>query len=262
MRRIKVKEAVLVVDIGNTNIVCAIYEHGKISWSVRLASDRMRPADEYYGLLCSMDKDSRLLGVKYVALGSVVPELTRIWKHLLAKYLPARVIDINGHSPLGIKYKVADPGFIGADLVANAYGAWKKNRQSAIIIDLGTATTIQVMNSKGIFEGAIIATGLKTGVANLFERAAQLSEFEMETPEVMLGTNTRDAVLSGVMNGHALMLEGFITKLKMQYFDLNPMLTILCGGMADLLKPLVPSADIVDKNLTTDGFYMAMASLI
>nr|MBP7310889.1 type III pantothenate kinase [Candidatus Cloacimonadota bacterium] len=78
----------------------------------------------------------------------------------------------------------------------------------------------------------------------------------------MLGTNTRDAVLSGVMNGHALMLEGFITKLKMQYFDLNPMLTILCGGMADLLKPMVPSADIVDKNLTTDGFYMALASLI
>ncbi len=262
MRGLKVKAAVLVVDIGNTNIVCAIYEQGKLCWNVRLASERMRTADEYFTLLKTLDMEASLPKVEYVALGSVVPELSRIWKHLLAKYVPAKVIEINGHSPLGIVYKVPDPGFIGADLIANAYAAWKKNRQSCIVIDLGTATTIQVMNHKGIFEGAIIAPGLKTGVANLFERAAQLNEFEMEVPSVMLGTNTRDAVLSGVMNGHALMLEGFITMLKMQYFDLYPMLTILCGGMADLLKPLVPSADIVDKNLTTDGFYMALASLI
>ncbi len=277
MHNVSDNKPVLVVDIGNTNIVCAIYLAGKAVWTARLFSSHQKTADEYHAILSSMLAEMpvqttgsefpvasaiRRENIAYIALGSVVPELTRVWKHLFRKYFPAELIEINALSPLGLKYKVKNPSFIGSDLVANAFGAWHKYSSSAIIIDLGTATTIQVVGKSGSFEGAIIAPGLKTGATNLFSSAAQLYELEIVSPPVLLGSNTSEAVLSGIIHGHAFMLESFIQKLKKQYFDHNPLLTILSGGMADLIKPLVPSADLVDKNLTTDGFYLAMLKVI
>ncbi len=263
---------VLVVDIGNTNIVCALYSSGQIAWSARLYSSHQKTADEYYAILRTLLEEAASLGQKsalelingigHIALGSVVPELTRVWKHLFRKYFPALVTEITALSPLGLKYKVPDPAFIGSDLIANAFGAWKKHACSAIVVDLGTATTIQVVGKDGSFEGAVIAPGLKTGAANLFSRAAQLYEIEMVNPPVLLGTNTSEAVLSGIIHGHAFMLETFLQKLKRQYFDHKPLTTILTGGMAELLKPLVPSVDLVDKSLTTDGFYLALQKVL
>lgn len=255
-------EPVLVIDIGNTNIVCAVYKSDEPIWTARFQSQRERTADEYYSLLRGLSSDLDLSSIHFVALGSVVPELSRIWKHLISKHFSASVYEINGLSDLGITYKSTSPQTVGADLVANAYAAWKKYGQHAIVIDLGTATTIQVISATGVFEGAIIAPGLKTGAANLFAKAAQLHELELTNPPALLGKNTHDAVLSGVVHGHALMLESFIQKLKLQYFDLSPIQTVLCGGLSSLLKPLIPSADIIDKGLTLDGFYLALNKLI
>lgn len=274
MHDVLVPEPVLVVDIGNTNIVCAIYHEGVSVWTVRLQSNREKTADEYYALLNSMITEIPFVGteqntnplrskdIRYICVGSVVPELTRVWKHLFRKYFTAYLIEVNSLSPLGMKFKVPNPEFIGADLIANAYSAWKKYDSSAIIVDLGTATTIQVVSKTGIFEGAIIAPGLKTGAANMFSRAAQLYELEMVKPPVLLGTNTTEAMLSGIVYGHAFMVETYINKLKQQYFDHTPILAILSGGMADLLRPMVPSADIIDKSLTMDGFYLAMQTIL
>jgi len=142
----------MVVDIGNTNIVCAVYKSGQAVWSVRLTSNRMKTSDEYFAMLNSMMRNyhNSLIGngqensnnfstdeIQYVALGSVVPELTRVWRHLFRKYFSATVYEIDGLSPLGLQYKIKDPSFIGADLVANAFAAWKKYKSSAIVIDLG-----------------------------------------------------------------------------------------------------------------------------
>lgn len=274
MRSTSENRPVLVVDIGNTNIVCAVYRNTQIDWSVRLSSSYVKTADEYFASLNSLlqgycrdeDQEAKALIPRdffaCIALGSVVPELTRIWKHLFRKYFSAEVYEISALSPLGISYKVPNPSFIGSDLVANAYAAWIKYASAAIVIDLGTATTLQVVSKTGGFEGAIIAPGLKTGAANLFSSAAQLYELEMVSPPVLLGTNTSEAVLSGIIHGHAFMLENFVQQLKRQYFDQHPLLTILTGGMAELMKPLVPSVDLVDKSLTTDGFYLALQKLL
>lgn len=257
-----IEEPVLVVDIGNTNIVCAVYKSGEPIWTARFQTQRERTADEYFSLLSSLSRDFDFGTIHFVALGSVVPELSRIWKHLISRHLAADVYDINGLSDLGLSYKSTSPQSVGADLVANAYAAWQKYGQNAIVIDLGTATTIQIVTATGVFEGAIISPGIKTGAANLFSKAAQLYELELTPPPALLGKNTHDAVLSGVVYGHALMLEGFIQKLKLQYFDLAPIHTILCGGLSSLLEPLMPSVNIVDKGLTLDGFYLALNKLV
>ncbi len=254
-------DAILAVDIGNTNIVCGIYREGKLSWFARFFSSRHRTADEYYSLLMPLLNDAGKQDVARIALASVVPELTRIWQHLAMKYFDQEALEISARSDLGLSYKVADPSFIGADLVINAFGAWKKYCSSCIIIDLGTATTIQFVTSQGCFEGAVIAPGIKTGASQLFEQAALLSEIEITAPHNLLGTNTRDALLSGIVQGHAFMLESYIQRLKLLYFDHQNIKTIITGGIADLLKPLVPSIDLVDKTLTLDGLFLAQQHL-
>lgn len=253
--------ALLAVDIGNTNITCGIYVDGELHKTSRYFSSRLRTADEYYCLLLPLLDSIGINKVRHIAMASVVPELTRIWSHLFAKYFKASLRVIDAYSPLGLTFKTSDPGFIGSDLVVNAFAAWQKYASNAIVIDLGTATTIQFVTAKGVFEGTSIAPGLKTGAAHLFDSAALLSGIELTAPNALIGTTTRDALLSGIVQGHAFMLDSFINKLKAHYFDHKPILTVLTGGIADLVKPLVPSVDVVDKTLTLDGLWMAHQKL-
>ncbi len=257
MRQFACDTDILVIDIGNTNIVCGLYRQETLVWTARFKSSKERTADEYYSLLLPLVKDCSLDEIRHIAIGSVVPELSRIWLHLFQKYMKAKVYEINAYSPLGLSYLVSDPGFIGADLIANSFGAWKKYQTNCIVIDLGTATTIQVVTSSGLFMGSTIAPGLRTGAAFLFEKAALLSEIELISPKVLLGTNTRDALLSGIVSGHAFKIEAFISQIKSTYKDLTPLKTIMTGGIADLIKPLTPSVDIIDKTLTLDGLFLA-----
>jgi len=251
------EKATLVVDIGNTNITCGIYQRDQMTWFARFHSTCSRTADEYFALLKPLLPDVSEEYIGSIALASVVPELTRIWQHLFQKYLKASVWELNALSVPGLSYKVPDPSFIGADLIANAYGAWQKYLSSCLILDLGTATKVQLVSAEGCFEGTAIAPGLKTGASQLFEKAALLSPIEITAPAVLLGTNTRDALLSGIVHSHAFMLENYVRQVKLHYFDYKDIRVILTGGIADLVKPLVPSADIVDKTLTLDGIHLA-----
>lgn len=257
MQHNSVNGAVMAVDIGNTNINCGIYREGELAWSARLSSSPLRTADEHYGILKSLLSEAELRSLRAIGLASVVPELTRVWQHLLQKYTQAPVTEINALSPLGLTYKVDDPSTVGADLVANAFGAWKKYAAPCIIVDLGTATTIQLVTATGKCEGVVIAPGLKTAAENLFGSAALLTPVEIRTPETLLGTNTRDALLSGIVYGHAFMLQAMLQRLKTQYFELKDIVTIATGGISDLVKPLVPALDVVDRTLTLDGIWLA-----
>jgi len=264
------QESVLIVDIGNTNIVCAIYSKNEVIWTARLKADKDNTSDEYYVLLGSLLQASNIATVntfgwqdiRYIALGSVVPELTRVWKHLFSKYSQAEVFEIDALSPIGISFRVDNPSFIGADLIANAYAAWQKYKSSSIIIDLGTATTIELISDTGMFEGAVIAPGMKTGADNLFSKAAKLYSIELVPPSALMGLNTTEAMLSGIVYGHSLMLNAFLHKIKEQYSPLAPFKTILTGGMASLVRPYIDGIDIMDKGLTLDGFYLALCKVL
>jgi len=191
-----------------------------------------------------------------------VPNLTRMWQHMIKKYFKAKVFLINAYSPLGLSFIVEDPGFIGADLVVNAFAAWKKYKSTCIVVDLGTATTIQLVTSKGLFLGAVIAPGIMIAATNLFQKASLLSEMELTNPHVILGTNTKDAVLSGIVNGHAYMIEGFVKELVQQYASDEQISCIATGGISDIITPLTPSINTIDKTLTLDGLYLASETLL
>jgi type III pantothenate kinase len=261
MRRDNSKETLFAVDIGNTNISCGVYLDGEMAWFGRLFSSTQRTADEYYSLLCPLLDRVPGMKISHIVFASVVPELTKIWQRLFQKYIPVPVTQINALSKLGLSFHVADPSFIGADLIANAFGAWKKYGTNCIIIDLGTATKVQLVSETGQFEGTAIAPGLKTSAEQLASKAAQLSQIEIAAPSVLFGTNTRDSMLSGIVHGHAFMLEAYIRKVKEQYCAGKKVVTVITGGIAELLVPLIPSIDVLDKTLTLDGLHLAFQQL-
>lgn len=253
----------LVVDIGNTNIVCGIYHEDRLVWHARFRTDSLRTADEYFALLNSLrDSTWETSAISNVIIASVVPDLTRMWQHLATKHFGKDALLLNAYSDIGLSYVVEDPGFIGADLVANAFAVWQKYHSNAIIIDFGTATTLQMVSSEGKFMGAIIAPGMKSAATELFEKAALLSEIELTSPPVLLGTNTKDAMLSGIVKGHAMMVESFVQELMKEYQNQSPMKVVATGGISDLLAPFIPSVSIIDRTLTIDGIYLAAKTLM
>lgn len=244
-----------VLDIGNTHIVAGLYSDAEIVFSFRLASDRLKTEDEYFATISSLLQQAKITHerISQAAICSVVPDLTRVFNHLLKKYFQCKMYIVNSNSSLGITYPMADPGFIGADLVVNAYAAQHKYKKNCIVCDLGTATTIQLIGKDGYFWGTIIAPGVITSASHLFSKASKLANIKLEKPGNTLGITTEDALLSGIITGNAIMLDGFIKKIKEDHKELGDIISIATGGIAELICSSSSEIDIVDKNLTLDG---------
>lgn len=244
-----------VLDIGNTHIVAGLYFGSEIKFSFRLASDRLKTEDEYFATISSLLQQAEIAqnSISVAAVCSVVPDLTRVFDHLLNKYFQCEVYIVNSSSSLGITYPMPDPAFIGADLVVNAYAAQRKYKQNCIVCDLGTATTIQLVGKDGYFWGTIIAPGVITSASHLFSKASKLANIKLQKPGNILGITTEDALLSGIVTGNAIMLDGFINKIKNEYKQLDNIIAIATGGIAELICSSSSEIDIVDKNLTLDG---------
>ncbi len=247
----------LAIDIGNTNIEIGIYTAEDLVCSWRLASNASKTEDEYFSVISSLALENQIdiKGIDACCISSVVPELSRIFEHLFEKYLKVKIYNVTAYTPLGLKFPMSDPGFIGADLVVNAYSAWTKYRTNCIICDLGTATTIQLVGNDGSFYGTLIAPGVIISSANLFQKASLLTKIQLETPKQTLGTNTRDALLSGIIKGHSLMVDAFIRRIKTEYVHLGDFKVILTGGISHLIGENLEEEAIIDKTLTIDGLY-------
>lgn len=258
----RILDPTLVVDIGNTNIVSAVLINGKLVARCRIMSTPIESLEQYYSQLGKLLPEYPIALIKYVAIGSVVPALTPIWENLFAKHSSARVFNINGLSPIDLRHKSDNPAAVGSDLVANAFAAWKLYKEPAIVIDLGTATTFQLILPDGVYAGLAIAPGMKTAASQLFSRAAQLEDFPLSAPTLPLGNNTQDAMRSGIVLGHALMINGFVTEITRYYPQESPYKVILTGGLASLIAPLCPPHYVVDSDLTLQGLYLATSYMV
>jgi type III pantothenate kinase len=149
---------VLIVDIGNTNIsVRLVFECGEAKDAFRLETDPDCSVESLHQQF--LTALPRYCSIPFVALGSVVPLMTGVLKQMFARYSPARLYEINGLSPLGLGYVIENPAVVGADLVANAFAAWQLYQGSSLVVDLGTATTIQLINASGLYAGVGDRTG-------------------------------------------------------------------------------------------------------
>ncbi len=235
---------IVLIDIGNSNIVLATH-NGKINQTYRYKTDTAKSIDEYYVLL----KDV-ICGATGMIISSVVPELNIIFKNLAIKYLKINPMFIGPGTKTGVQITVDNPKEVGADLVASASAVINEYADTAVIVDMGTATTLTYLENK-VIKGVSITTGLVTSKDALVNKASQLSQFEFKTPTKIIATNTIDCLNSGLLYGHVFMIKGIVAEIKKQN-KINPKI-IITGGASRFVKSMFDDSYIFDDLLLLKG---------
>jgi len=243
----------LVIDIGNTNIVFGINDSGTWVSDWRIQTDLNKTADEYEvifrSLLSSEDFGNGL--IDSVVLSSVVPTLVQPFIDMLSKYLKLTPIILGPELYGKLPIKVLNPYQIGSDLVANSLAAFEKYGEYVTVIDFGTALTFTTVGSGGQILGVSIAPGLNTAVNALAGKTAQLPKVHLIPPPSVLGQNTVHAIQSGIVLGYSG-LVGSIIKLVEE--ELKRRVTVVAtGGLSSTIAHIIPSIQFVEPLLTLDG---------
>lgn len=242
----------LAVDIGNTNIVLGAYEGEKLVASWRTATAVHRMADEYAMLTNSFFsyQGLRFADVKHAVICSVVPPLAMTFDELIQRYLGIKPILVGPGVKTGIKILYENPREVGADRIANAVAAHRIYGGPAIIVDFGTATTLDAITKEGDYLGGAIAPGITIAAEALFQRAARLYRVELVRPKTAIGRNTMTSMQSGILFGYVGLIEGLIERFKR---EMGAARVIATGGLAEVVSQESKLIDVVDQQLTLEG---------
>ena len=249
---------ILAVDIGNSSICLGVYElHGDrshLAFKAKISSDRYKSADEYAVLLGGIFAMKRLptSDVEGAIMLSVVPALTHTLTAALRSFGIEPMI-VGSGIKTGLNIRVDTPNLLGADIVADTVGALRIAEPPLVVIDLGTATTITAINPRGELCGCIIAPGVRLSLDALSEKCALLPEVSLTAPEKLLGTNTSDCMNSGSVYGTALMLDGFIGRIRREFSIGDELSIIATGGLSGLIIPLCENEIRREPDLTLNG---------
>ena len=246
----------LVADVGNTNIVFALYEGREIKTRWRIATDPRRTGDEYAVWLLQLltIEGFKRDDVTQIILGTVVPRAVHNLAVLARKYFAVEpLIAGQGEAQWGISVDVDEPRSLGADRALNAIAAHAKYEGDLIVIDFGTATTLDAIDFNGAYKGGIIAPGVNLSLDALVGNTAKLPRIAIEAPRSpsVIGTNTEDQMLIGVFWGYVAMMEGLTAKMKSEIG--RPARVVATGGLAILFGEHTELFDQVDSDLTLDG---------
>lgn len=243
----------LAIDVGNTNITLGLWDgqSWRTHWRLRTIHDQT--VDEYGIYLKMLLREAGLSGaVDRVVLASVVPPLTATFAAVSQRYLGQEGVLLRPDSRLNIRIATDNPNEVGADRIANAAAAYHLFPGPSIVVDMGTATTFDVVSADGALLGVVIAPGLRLAAEALSGRAAQLSRVALESPPRVLGRNTVHAVQSGLVYGYASLVEGLVNRLKAELGQ-TTIPVIGTGGLISLITAHTSVIDHVDPWLTLTG---------
>lgn len=242
----------VVIDIGNTSIAIGVSRDGtKLDNVYRINTEKNKSKDEYAITLKNfMPSCSRVM------ISSVVPELNEVFREFFLQNSNVIPLFLGQGVKTGIQINADNPKEVGADLIANSVGATSLYDESCLVIDLGTATTFTYLEKK-VLKGVIISTGLTTSKNALINKASLLPQIDLVTPKKLLGTNSADSIKSGLLYGHASMIDGLIHRIKT---ELNkPDLTVvLTGGHSKIVHPLCTEKIILDRTLILKGLLLLL----
>lgn len=248
---------VLTVDVGNTNIVLALFEDGKISAVSRISTARDRMADEYAVLMRNI---ALLHGIEPTTLSgaiisSVVPPLTSQLKKAIRTVFGVNALVVGPGLKTGLNIKIDDPSQLGSDLVCGSVAAAAKYPLPCVVADLGTATKFTAVDKSCSFLGGAILPGIKISLDALSQGTAQLPHISLDsTPGKVIGTNTIDCMRSGIIYGNACMIDGMIERFREELGD--ELTVVATGGLAEDIIPHCRSRIILDRNLLLEGLYL------
>jgi len=243
----------LTIDLGNTNTVLGVFEGTELRAHWRLATRRVQTTDEYGILVRNLFASSGLApaGIEGVALASVVPPLTPVLVALSKQYLNLEPLVVEPGVRTGMPILYEPPGDVGADRIVNGVAAFAAFGGPVIVVDFGTATTLDVVTRKGEYLGGVICPGVGISADALFQRAARLPRVDVRHPGKVIGRSTVGSIQSGMYFGYAAMVEGLIVRLRAELGE--PARVVATGGLAETLAGEIPSIEAVDPVLTLTG---------
>lgn len=245
----------LVVDVGNSNIVAGVYDGKELLVHWRFSTDRAKTADEYGILLCSMFSYSGMdmKKIDAIIISTVVPPLLVPLCRMCERFFCIDPIVVGPGLKTGLALKYENPKEIGADRIVNAVAAHDKyaDKGNLIIIDFGTATTFCALLPDGDYLGGAIAPGIGISTEALFQRAAKLPRIELITPPKVICRNTVNAMQSGVIYGFVGQMDGIVLRMKEELG--GQAFVIATGGFGNTMAAESKNVDVVEPFLTLEG---------
>ena len=244
---------ILTMDIGNSNIVIGGVRDDQIIFEARLRTDSTKTSDEY-----CMDLKS-LMGVYNVdtaaidgcIIASVVPQVLNSMQTAVKKLTGKQSLVVGPGLKTGLNIRLENPSQTGADLVVGCVAALREHKPPMIVIDMGTATTMVVLDETGALIGGCICPGVKISLDALTDKTALLPGLQLDQPRKAIGRNTIDCMRSGIMMGNACMIDGMVQRMEE---ELGQKTTVIAtGGIARFVLPLCKTPVIYDKDLLVKG---------
>ena len=244
---------ILTIDVGNSNIVLGAVEGDEIVFEARLRTDTTKTSDEY---CIDLKMLLEVYGVKAQdiegsIIASVVPQVLNSMQTAVKKLTGRAALVVGPGLKTGLNILIDNPAQTGADLVVGSVAALREHKPPMIVVDMGTATTMMVLNKDGAFIGGCIAPGVKISLDALTERTALLPGLQLDQPKKAIGRNTIDCMRSGIMMGAACMLDGMVERMEA---ELGCKTTVVAtGGIAKFVIPMCKTPVIYDKDLLVKG---------
>jgi type III pantothenate kinase len=244
----------LVIDVGNTNIVYGLFDDKRLSHQFRVETSRGRTADEYAVVvrqLLSM-RDVAAADVTGAIIASVVPSLTEPMLDLVRRAFGHEALVVGPGIKTGMSILYENPREVGADRIVNAVAAYERYHTGLIVVDFGTATTFDCVTPKGEYMGGVISPGVQISADALFARAAKLPRVEIQKPPRVVGRNTQHSMQSGIVYGYVGLVDGLVDRL-VEEMAFPSCAVVATGGLARLIAPLSRTIQDVDDELTLTG---------
>ena len=243
----------MAVDIGNTNIVAGIFDGENLKATWRLGTDVHKLEDEYAAMffdLLSM-KSLAFTDVDNAIIASSVPPLVTVFEELCRRYFNVTPMIVGPGIKTGVRISLENPREVGADRIVNTAAAHRLYSGPLIVIDFGTATTLDAVSEEGDYLGGAIAPGIVISSEALFEHAAKLPRVELVRPQKAIGKNSVSAMQSGIIFGYVGLIEGIVARMQKELG--GEAKVIATGGLADIIAGETGVVDAVEPDLTLVG---------
>ena len=243
----------LTIDIGNTNVTLGAYDGSVLSFTARLATEQRKTDDQYAVEIKNLLSLYEISpdDIEDAIISSVVPAVGKSISNAVSKLCHIVPLMLGPGVKTGLNIKIDNPAQLGADLVAGAVGALDSYTMPCVVIDMGTASTLSVLDRNGIFLGGVIAAGVRLTLKALAENTAQLTSIPIEAPDSVIGTDTVSSMQSGLVYGTASMLDGLLDKIAEELGETPTV--VATGGLSREIIPHCKTSIIYNENLLLDG---------
>ena len=243
----------LVIDVGNTNIVLGVYKDTELLDHWRIPTNRQRTTDEYGVLIRELFylNDLRADDINAIIISSVVPPVVPTLERMCQRYFGLSPLLIGPGVKTSMDIRYDNPREVGADRIVNAVAAYEKYGGPVIIVDFGTATTFCAVDAKGVYLGGSICPGIGISTEALVQRTAKLPRIELKRTDSVICRNTIESMQAGVFYGFVGQVEGIVSRMRRE-LDMSARV-VATGGLAVVIAPATKAIDVVEPMLTLEG---------